>query len=103
MKSPTALTLERLERGGFLCDVVERRITRIVTKDLFGILDIVAVKEGETFGVQCTSRSNVSARVRKIKASPHLSRLREAGWRILVHGWDKGPDKQPRLRVVVVE
>jgi hypothetical protein len=45
--------------------------------------------------VQVTSRSNVSARVRKITDSPLLPLVREAGIRVLVQGWDG-----PQLREV---
>jgi hypothetical protein len=40
-------------------------------------------------GVQTTSAANVAARVRKLTASAALPILRQAGVRILVHGWAK--------------
>lgn len=58
-------------------------------QDLFGILDIVALRDGVTLGVQATSGSNVSARIKKITASDALPWLRKAGWRIAVVGWRK--------------
>ena len=58
--------------------------------------------DGETVGVQTTSSSNVSARVKKITASEHLPALRRAGWRLLVHGWRKNSTGKWVLREVDV-
>lgn len=77
----------RLPAG--LVDTVERRITRIVTRDLFGIIDLLAVREGVTLAVQVTTSSNVAARRKKLQASEALSRVLAAGWRVELHGWAK--------------
>lgn len=97
-KSPTARTLELLrERGYELVQVVEHRVpyTRI-TRDLFGIIDVLAVgidtdgRAGvDILGVQCTSSSNAAARVNKITESDALPILRKASIRVVVHGWRK--------------
>lgn len=58
-------------------------------RDLFGIIDIVAVNDHSIVGVQATSASNVSSRIHKIEDSPALPILRKAGIRVLVHGWRK--------------
>ena len=88
--SPTELTLRKLRKEGWSAEVVERWIPRVnVRKDLFGFIDIVAIKDGETLGVQATSYSNMSARIHKIEDSPHLKTLREAGWSLWVIGWHK--------------
>lgn len=97
-RSPTARSLDHLRDLGYVAAVVEQHVTRTITRDLFGFVDIIAVKPGETLAVQTTSASNVSSRVRKIADAEHLGAVREAGWRIEVHGWrDDG-----RLRVVDV-
>lgn len=58
--------------------------------DLFNMFDVLVVGKGETVGIQITSYSNVSARVKKITGmEDRLDDLREAGWKILVHGWRK--------------
>jgi len=90
MSSPTQRSLEHLRELGYVAEVVERWIPQArIRRDLFGVIDIVAVRAGETVGIQATSASNVSARVRKIAAASALPVLRAAGWRLLVHGWGK--------------
>jgi hypothetical protein len=58
-------------------------------RDLYGILDIVAIKKGETVGVQTTSKANMAARRNKIRESGALHLLVEAGWKVEIHGWFK--------------
>lgn len=60
-----------------------------IRQDLFGIIDIVAIGENKTIGVQTTSYSNMSARVKKIQQSESYPLLKAAGWNIVVHGWKK--------------
>lgn len=89
-KSPTQLSLEKLRADGYLAEVVEKWIPGAnIRKDLFGWVDIVALKDGETLAVQTTSYSNMSARVNKISESDTVSAVRKAGWSIQVHGWHK--------------
>lgn len=88
--SPTQRTLARLRADGWLAEVVERWIPGAnVRKDLWGFVDVVAIKSGVTLGVQSTSGSNVAARVTKIADSPNLAAVRAAGWRLEVDGWRK--------------
>jgi len=88
--SPTQRSLKHYRDLGYIAGVVERWIPQARKRsDLFGILDIVAVGNGETIGVQTTSASNVSARVKKIADSDAIGELREAGWRVIVQGWRK--------------
>lgn len=70
--------------------------------DLFQCWDVLAIKDEETIAVQVTSRANVSARLRKIAEADSTPHLRRAGWTLLVHGWDKGPDGKWRVREVDV-
>lgn len=98
---PTERTLQQLRKDGWLADVVERWIPHAKRrKDLFGIIDIVALGDGETLGVQCTSDSNMSARVHKLEESDAISALRECNWRLEVWGWKK---KNGRWQVRKVE
>lgn len=88
--SPCARSLRFMRENGYHPDVCEHY--NFYTRrrhDLFGILDIVAIKKGETVGVQATSKSNMSSRRNKIKASGVLQSLRDAGWKIQIHGWFK--------------
>ncbi len=89
MITPTARSLALLRSEGWRADVVERRITPRICRDLFGCLDILALRAGEVLAVQVTSASNLSARVRKVTEADALGDMREAGWQIEVHGWRK--------------
>lgn len=86
--SPTQRSLKLLRDDGYLVDVCERWIAQArKRKDLFGILDLCAVRGKEIVGVQVTSGSNVAARIKKITEHPSTPVLREAGVTLLVHGW----------------
>lgn len=102
--SPTQRSLKHLRDAGCRAEVVERWNPHSRTrKDLFDVIDIVALAEdGTTIGVQATSLSNVSARVAKITDCDALAALRKCGWRLLVHGWGKQANGRYRLREVDV-
>ncbi|MBS0589503.1 MAG: hypothetical protein JSR65_02560 [Proteobacteria bacterium] len=86
--TPTARTLAALRADGYTAAVVERWNPHArIRQDLFGIVDILAVRGRETLAVQVTAGSGVSARVRKLTGSSALPLLRMAGWRVQVHGW----------------
>lgn len=88
--SPTQRTLKHLRAAGYVADVVEKRLPRVhVTKDLFGFIDVLAVREAEVLGVQATSGSNVAARIAKINAHENWPTVRASGLRVVVHGWAK--------------
>jgi len=94
--SPTQKSLEWCRRLGYTAEVVEKTIPRTyIKKDLFGFIDIVAIKEGETLGVQATSMSNMAARVTKIMDSDLYHTVKDAGWKIEVHAWERR--KPPRI------
>jgi len=101
VSSPTQRSLKKLRAEGWTAEVVERRNPRLpITHDLFGFIDILAIREGETLAVQTTSGSNVSSRVRKIADAEHLAAVRSAGWCIHVHGWRKNARGRWECRVV---
>jgi hypothetical protein len=88
--TPTQRTLKLLRDDGWLAEVVERWVPGAnIRKDLFGWIDIVALRDGETLAVQCTSYTNISARVKKIADSETVTQVRKAGWLIWVIGWRK--------------
>lgn len=88
--SPTQLTLRALRRDGWTAQVVETWVPGAnVRRDLFTFIDVLALRGSETLGVQATTDSNVSARVRKIAESEHVAAVREAGWGLEVWGWRK--------------
>ena len=92
MTSPTQHSLAHYRKNGYTCQVVEhfnsfshRRV------DLFHFIDIVAIKDGETgvLGIQTTSKTNMGARIQKIKEEPIAKIWLSAGNRIMVDGWEK--------------
>ena len=101
MLTPTQRSLAKLRADGYLVAVVERWNPHVkIRQDLFGIIDLLAIRDGETLGVQTTSGSNVAARVAKIADSSHVDALRAAGWRLVVHGWRKAANGRWTLREV---
>ena len=87
--SPTELSLRHLRKRFALVAVTERWNPHArCRQDLFGCIDILAVGPG-TLAVQTTTGANLSARVKKLRASPAVPILEAAGWRITAHGWVK--------------
>lgn len=103
MSSPTERSLKHLREQGYLCEVVEKwnSFTR-TRKDLFGFIDIIAIKEGETLAVQTTTKDNMNARVSKIAESDHVGMVRKAEWKIHVHGWSKNKSNRWELKIIDV-
>jgi hypothetical protein len=100
MSSPTQRSLAHLREQGYTAAVVERWNSHArIRQDLFGFIDILALRDGETLGVQATSGSNVSARVAKIAEHELVGAVRAAGWRVEVHGWRKNAAGRWVLRV----
>jgi len=108
MSSPTARSLKFLRDHGYKAEVVEKwnQFSR-TRKDLFNFIDIVAV--GSTMGVlgvQTTSTSNMSNRVKKVLATPEYLIWKHAGNQVVVHGWSKkgakGKRKTWQLKVVIL-
>lgn len=88
--SPTQRTLAFLRASGYTAAITERwNPYARIRQDLFGIIDIVALGENETIGVQCTSAANMSSRVQKIADAESTPLLRRAGWKLWVIGWRK--------------
>ena len=109
---PTQRSLERARKAGQLAGVVERWNPHArIRQDLFGFLDLLVVdpERPGVLGVQATSASNVSSRVRKIldlASSGPSSAPRvwlEAGNRIEVWGWRKKSNGRWDCRVVRLE
>ena len=99
-KSPTQLSLAKLREEGYLVDVVERWIPGAnIRKDLYGFIDIIALKGKETLAVQTTSAGNMSARCKKIADHENVGVVREAGWTIHVHGWHQDDKRKWHCKV----
>jgi hypothetical protein len=97
--SLTLRTTKHLREQGYLVATVEHYNSFTRRKhDLFGCIDLLAIGNGETLAIQVTSRSNMSARIKKIEDNLALPEMLRSKWRILVHGWDKGTNGRYRLK-----
>lgn len=86
----TQRTIKMMRDQGYMVATVEYFNAFTKRKhDLFGCIDILAIGNGETIAIQVTSKSNMSARIKKIEASDALPEMLRSKWRILVHGWTK--------------
>lgn len=86
----TTRTLEKLRRDGYTVAVVEKWNPHVkIRQDLFGFIDVLAIRRDETLAVQACSYGDVSKRVKKIAEHKNVGAVREAGWRIEVWGWRK--------------
>lgn len=89
--SATQKSLKKLRDEGYLCEVVEKTIPKcFIKKDLFGFIDILAIKDDEVLAVQTTSDKtggNSGERVRKIQSHENYQKVKNLGWHIVVHGW----------------
>lgn len=115
-ESPTQRTIRELRNQGRKCAIVERRIPAGpgipfgITKDLFGIIDIIALDpERGVVGVQSCGQ-DFSAHERKLfeeRAEECIEWLRTPGTALELWGWRKVKLKrggkamrwQPRIRV----
>ena len=90
--TPSARTKRYLEGLGYMVGTVERynHVTQR-RHDLFGFIDLIAVRGDDIVGLQVTSDSNMSARVKKIKeeCGPAARAWIAAGGSVLVQGWAK--------------
>jgi len=98
MSSPTSRSLEKMRKAGFLAEVVERwNQWARVRHDLFGFIDVLALRGNELWAIQTTSGSNVSARIKKIRETPSSAQwLSSPTRRIIVHGWARRGAKGKR-------
>lgn len=92
--SATQKSLKKLRDEGYLCEIVEKTIPKcFIKKDLFGFIDILAIRDDEVLAVQTTSGSHSSDRVNKIKEHPNYPKVKQLGWGIVVHGWRQLQEK----------
>jgi len=94
--SPTSRSLELLRKSGFLAQVVEKWNPHArIRQDLFGVIDVLAIDDDKTLGVQATTMSGRSSRLRKIQKSKEAvawlrmdsRRLELWCWRKLKNRW----------------
>lgn len=92
--SPTQRTLNELRKRGYTVAIVERWNPHAkIRQDLFGWMDIIAIRENEILGVQATSYTNHSARMRKLgnECVDQVSEWIAAGGVAQVWSWKKKP------------
>lgn len=90
MSTPNQRSKELLESEGFVVGLVERYNSWSQTRhDLFGFIDLVAVRAGETVAIQATTDSNLAARRTKLSGCETVPVVIAAGWKIEIHGWRK--------------
>lgn len=90
--SPTARSLAMLRKAGYTANVVEKWIPQTKRRlDLFGGIDIVAIRAGDAgaLGVQSTSGDNVSHRLKKMRGIAALKLWLDCGNRLVIHGWSR--------------
>lgn len=112
MSSPTQRTLKYLRKNGCQLVAVTEHWNSYanIRQDLFGIIDVLAIRGEEVIAVQTTS-TNVSARVAKIAEAEFtnpetkekglvLAALLKANIKVFVHGWRKNSKGRYELREV---
>ena len=91
MSRETPKALKRLRDDGYLVNIVEKTIPRTYIKqDLYGFIDLLAIRENEILGIQVTSYSNFAARRTKIQNHENLAAVLASGIIVEVWGFKKG-------------
>lgn len=100
-RSPSALSLDYLNKAGWTCWVVEKRLPipgKHVTQDCFNFADILAYHvNGAIALVQTTSSSNHAARRAKILSNPYFAGWKKAYGTVFLHSWGKNGLREESL------
>ena len=95
------LTLQWLAERGFLAQDVETRIPHtFITRDLFGIGDILAIRDGHVLLIQaCVGGGDPGRHIRKIRANPKFPVV-AAAMPVVLFAWRRVASKfgPPQLR-----
>lgn len=104
--SPTQNTLKLLRSEGYTAQVVERwNHFAKIRQDLFGCIDVLGIHRDHPgmIAVQCTSDSNLAARITKILPMEIIEELLLAGNQFEFHGWKKKNNRwQVRRKAAVL-
>jgi hypothetical protein len=94
----TQRTLARARQLGFTCGIVEKWNPHAhIRQDLFGFIDILAMREGcGLIAIQTTSDSNRAGHRAKILAEPRAKLWLECGNRVELWTWGKHGDRGKR-------
>lgn len=95
---PTQRTIAELKTMGFTYQVVERWNPFAKRRvDLFGIIDILAMRPGAgIIGIQTTDHTSHSKRRDKATAEPRLRQWIESGGRFELWSWGKRGERGKR-------
>lgn len=91
MSSPTQRSLAILRKQGWLCAITEKWNPHVkIRQDLFGFIDILAIKGNVIMGIQACVGDDTMKRVHKIAPLPAARVwLGSPNRLICVHGWRK--------------
>jgi len=90
--SPTQRSLALLRKEGYTAQVVEKfNPFAHIRQDLFGFIDIVAIKTGTpgVLGVQTTTQAHVAEHEAKIRKTEAFKVWLASGNHLEIHGWAK--------------
>lgn len=98
MTSLTQRTLKRLKDSGWRAAVVERWNHHVgIRQDLFGIIDVLALGDGQALGVQTTSgKGDAAKHEAKLLASPNTKLWLKAGLKLEIWSWRKTGERNKR-------
>jgi len=86
---PMAHTYEHYKELGYICWNVEKWVPQAKKKfDLFGIIDVLAISNVDTIGLQ-VCKADFAAHDKKIIASEYGPKWLQAGRRLILIGWTK--------------
>ena len=88
--SPTQRSLKHLKEQGYTVAITEKWNPHArIRQDLFGFVDLLAIREGMTLAIQTTSSNNYADRKKKVQDHENLPKVLSAGWQVRIHGWRK--------------
>lgn len=88
-KSTSQLSLDWAIEQGYRAERVDRRDRRSGhSHDLFGVVDVLAIKPGETLAIQaCLGDGDLGKHKRALAASEDSVRILDANWEFEIHSW----------------
>lgn len=94
-KSLEQQAVDFLTIQGWTCQIVQHRKKGGRTKDLFGCVDIVAIKAAHPIaGIQVTDTKNYNARIKKVLNEPRMLTWVKTGASLEVWGMAEGLPKK---------
>lgn len=93
----TQRSLAKLRKEGYICHIAEKwNQFGGIRQDMFGFIDILAIRPGEIVGIQTTSESNVASHIKKIIGHKNFLAVRDSGMKIYLHSWQRVKRKDKR-------